>query len=273
MAESMPALAQEFAQICKGKGIALDFLPRTLPLVDRYMLSAKGADGDEFMKTAEMITAYVGEVIRRETGGAWREFDGTPMVEVGSHLADPMLAVMQLLDTGRADIGDASFTSTKAFCDWTCRKQRQWLDATVLGSHTSLADLRTAMSGDARTAGWLVAQAQRAVLRAKLDAGEDLTFSQDSLSTVERMLAPVHRMAASLDPGALDAAVNMWGVYLGEVIRRYFGGKWTMHEDGTIDLTVGNTKVDPIGKVRKRIVDGAAENIAYFYGSINKMLA
>jgi hypothetical protein len=273
MAASMPALAQEFAQICKGRGIALDFLPRTLPLVDRYLQSAKGADGSDFMKTASLITAYLGEVIRRETGGAWREFDDTPMVDVGSHWADPTLAVMQLLEGGRAQIGEESFANTKAFCDWTCRHQRQWLDAAVLGSHASMADLRTAMSGDAKTAGWLVAHAQHAVLVAQLEAGEELAFTQDSLSTVERLLAGVHRMAASLSPDELTAAVNVWGVYLGEVIRRYFGGKWTAHEDGTIDLTVGNTKVDPIGKVRKRIVDGAAENVAYFYSSINKMLA
>ena len=269
----MQALAQEFAQICKAKGVALDFLPRTLPLVDRYMQTAKGGDGGEFMKTAEMITAYVGEVICRETGGGWFEFDGTPMVDVGSHQADPMLAVMQLLESGRAEIGETSFTSTKAFCDWTCRQQRQWLDAAVLGSHTSMADLRTAMSADAKTAGWLVAQAQHAVLAAKLDAGEELTFSQDSLSTVERLLAAVHRSAATLPPETLTFVVNRWGVYLGEVIRRYYGGKWTAHEDGRVDLIVGNTIIDPVGKVRKRIADGAAENVAYFYSSINKMLA
>ena len=37
VSEQMPALAQEFAQACKANGVALDFLPRTLPLVDRLI--------------------------------------------------------------------------------------------------------------------------------------------------------------------------------------------------------------------------------------------
>ena len=40
------------------------------------------------------------------------------------------------------------------------RMQRLWLDGTVLGNYESMSALRTAMTPDAKLAGWLVAQAQ-----------------------------------------------------------------------------------------------------------------
>ncbi len=42
LAESMPAQAAEFAQVCKTNGIALDYLLRTLPLVDRFLNGKRG---------------------------------------------------------------------------------------------------------------------------------------------------------------------------------------------------------------------------------------
>jgi hypothetical protein len=42
LAGSMPSQAAEFAQVCKGKGINLDYLPRTLPLVDRFLQGVRG---------------------------------------------------------------------------------------------------------------------------------------------------------------------------------------------------------------------------------------
>ena len=39
--EYMPALAAEFVQTCKDAGINLDFQPRTLPLVDKFLAGAR----------------------------------------------------------------------------------------------------------------------------------------------------------------------------------------------------------------------------------------
>ena len=86
VAAQMPALAQEFAQARKAEGLALDFLPRTLPLVDRFMKGTPGAN-----PTA--VAAYVGEVICRETSASWYDFDDGPLLSVGDYQTDPRSVV------------------------------------------------------------------------------------------------------------------------------------------------------------------------------------
>ncbi len=55
-----------------------------------------------------------------------------------------------------------------------------------------MSALRTAMTPDAKLAGWLVAQAQAAVKTAKLEWKESLDFSEDSLDAVERIMGKLH---------------------------------------------------------------------------------
>ena len=64
VADQMPALAAEFVQVCKTNGVSLDYLPRTLPLVDRF-LNGKRAEMAAEVRTkhCSLITAYLGEVI------------------------------------------------------------------------------------------------------------------------------------------------------------------------------------------------------------------
>ncbi|HUQ88351.1 MAG TPA: hypothetical protein VM096_12380 [Vicinamibacterales bacterium] len=145
----LPALAAEFVQSCKDAGIHLDHQPRTLPLVDKYV-AANRASQEEM---APKVAAYVGEVIRRETGGVWYEHEGKPALDVGEHQVDPLAAVTQLFEKGRAQFGDVKIENLKQFCEWVIRMQRQWLDRTLLGSYDSMATLRTSMTTDAKLAG------------------------------------------------------------------------------------------------------------------------
>src|SRR5687768_5018057 len=174
LAESMPATAAEFAQVCKTNGIALDCLLRTLPLVDRFLNGVRGEvqqrrarqdpQASEFQKKHAMaIAAYLGEVIRRETGASWYDYDDRPLLDCGDYQADPMTAVTELFEQGKTHEGDLAIETTKAYCEMIVRMQRLWLDGTVLGSYESMTALRTAMTPDAKLAGWLVAQSQAAV--------------------------------------------------------------------------------------------------------------
>src|SRR5262245_15000838 len=134
-AESMPALAQEFVEACKQKGVALDYLPRTLPLADKFVKAAPDQ--------AERMAAYLGEVIRRESKGAWADADDAPLVNAGiDHWADPQAVVQGLLAHPKIDIGGVMIDSSKAYCEWVCRQQRQWLDNAVLGNYDSMSALR-----------------------------------------------------------------------------------------------------------------------------------
>jgi hypothetical protein len=269
----MAALAAEFVQACKDTGLNLDFQPRTLPLVDKYMAGATEKSADR----AKPIAAYVGEVIRRETGGAWYEHEGSPALDVGQHQVDPLAAVTQLFERGRAQFGNVRVETTKQFCEWVCGLQRQWLERTLLGTYESMAALRTSMAQDAKLAGLLVAQSQTAVLTAKLKAGETLDYSPDSLEAIERILGKLHNAFrfGSVDPpgdAEIAAAAKVWGIYTGEVIRRHYGGQWSIGADDTLSLSIGETQVFPIAKARKRIIDGPGENIRYYFSAMLKVL-
>jgi hypothetical protein len=220
------------------------------------------------------ITAYLGEVIRRETGGTWYDFDGRPMIETGEHQADPQPIVQAILETGRANEGDVSLDSLKAYCDLVCRMQRVWLEGTVLGTYESMAALRTSITTDAKLAGIVVAQSQAAVKIAKLTFSESLDFSAESLEGLERIMGALHKQAkqAPLSADHLAEQSKLWGIYVGEVIRRYYGGQWSMI-DGSPDLTLGGKTASPLAKVRKRIVDGPMDNLKYYFQSIMKVLS
>ena len=265
--EKMPALAQEFAKARKDGGLTLDFLPRTLPLVDRFMKGTPSAD-------PLAITAYVGEVIRRETGASWYDFDDRPFLDVGDYQTDPLAVVRSILGSGQAREGDVTIESTKAYCELICRMQRLWLDGTVLATYESMSALRTAMTPDARLAGWLVGQSQLAVKAAKMEWQESLDFGADSLDAVERILTAIHARSQKSPLGEqdLDEASKMWGAYLGEVIRRRYGGQWSTSADGILQIDLSGTSPQPIVKVRRRLADGASDNIRVYFFAIPKAM-
>ena len=270
----LPALAAEFVQTCKAAGLNLDFQPRTLPLVDKYMAANRQDQGT--LETP--VAAYLGEVIRRETGGVWYEHEGKPALDVGEHQVDPLAVVQLLFTSGRAQFGDVKIESTKQYCEWVVRMQRQWLERTLLGTADSMATLRTSMTTDARLAGVLVAQSQLAVQTAKLKWAESLDYTPDSLDAIERMLGKMHNLAKFAAPGQgpseehIATASRTWGIYVGEVIRRHYGGQWSTSEGGALTLSIGEAQVDPIAKARKRIIDGPTENIRYYFSSMEKVL-
>jgi hypothetical protein len=270
----LPALAAEFVEACKAAGINLDYQPRTLPLVDKYMAASR----QEAQNQIKSIAAYLGEVIRRETGGVWYEHEGNPALDVGEQQVDPLAFITLLLEKGRAQFAAVKIETTKQYCEWVVRMQRQWLDTTLLGHADSMATLRTSMTTDAKLAGVLVAQAQTAVHSAKLKWAESLDFSPDSLDGVERILGKMHNHAKYAAPGEgpsedqISTTAKIWGIYVGEVIRRHYGGQWSVGDDGAFALSIGETQIVPAAKARKRIVDGPTENIRYYFSSMMKLL-
>lgn len=290
LAESMPAQAAEFAQVCKTNGMALDYLLRTLPLVDRFLNGKRGevqqltANQDPqaaelHKKHALWITAYLGEVIRRETGAAWYDYEDRPLLDCGDYQADPMTAVNDFFESGKTHEGDLAIESTKAYCEMIVRMQRLWLDGTMLGTYESMSALRTAMTTDAKLAGWLVAQGHAAVKTAKLDWKESLDFSEDSLDAIERIMSKLHARSKQTAAGEgfteeqLTQASKMWGAYVGEVIRRRYGGQWSTAADGVLQLALSGYTAQPIVKVHSRIVSGPADNIRFFFAAIAKALS
>src|SRR5688500_19744683 len=106
--------------------------------------------------------------------------------------------------------------------------QRVWLEGTVLGTFESMAALRASMTTDAKLAGTIVAQAQQAIKTAKLTFDESLDFTSESLDGVERIMTKLQKREPKLTDEQITELSELWGVYVGEVIRRYFGGQWTV---------------------------------------------
>ena len=107
-----------------------------------------------------------------------------------------------------------------------------------------------------------------------------LDYSEESLKQVETILDRLHDPIAGGAQGAATSAApsdaetedlcKVWGGYLGEVVRRRWGGEWVLetYPGGnflTVALSVRGGKVFPSLKIYRRLSQGAAENVWSFY--------
>ncbi len=120
-----------------------------------------------------------------------------------------------------------------------------------------------------------------------------LDYSEDSLQQVESILGQLHNDlrggpagVASPQPAPPPAPPNdqmemmckMWGGYFGEVVRRRWGGEWTIEtypggNFATLTLTLPAGKIFPSIKVYRRLTEGEGDNLWKFYQSMRPKLA
>jgi hypothetical protein len=127
--------------------------------------------------------------------------------------------------------------------------------------------------------------AERAVELAR-DFDVQLDFSENSVQELERILAQLHEehraFTAERKPEqAVEEQMVMmcklWGGYLGEVVRRRWGGDWTMEtypgaNFSTLTLNVRGGKLFPSMKVYRRLTEGPADNVWMFYERVRGKL-
>jgi len=117
--------------------------------------------------------------------------------------------------------------------------------------------------------------AEQAVAAARAQQIE-LDYSEESLKQVENILerldGPIARGAPGAAPSDVDAEelCKMWGGYLGEVVRRRWGGEWVLetYPGGnvlTVALSTPGGTVFPSLKIYRRLSQGAGENVWSFY--------
>lgn len=117
--------------------------------------------------------------------------------------------------------------------------------------------------------------AERAVAAARQFQVE-LDYSEESLQQVEAILGRLHGPVSgeAAGPAPYDAETEdlckIWGGYLGEVVRRRWGGEWVLetYPGGgvlTVALSVPGGTVFPSMKVYRRLSQGAGENVWAFY--------
>jgi hypothetical protein len=101
-----------------------------------------------------------------------------------------------------------------------------------------------------------------------------LDYTEKSLLELEGLLG---RVAAQAPADSLEEACKMWGSYLGEVVRRRFGGEWAIETYpgkpfATLTLSVGGNKLFPTMKVHRRLTQGRDDNVWSFYTMVKARL-
>lgn len=133
------------------------------------------------------------------------------------------------------------------------------LNLTRMDSHNTVAAMAETYAQKAITAA--------RALKAQLD------FSEESLMTLETILDRAHQS----ENEDLNETCKMWGSYLGEVVRRRFGGDWSIEtypgkQFATLTLNVNGSKLFPSMKIHRRLTGGDADNIWSFYKMIKARL-
>ena len=122
------------------------------------------------------------------------------------------------------------------------------------------------------------AYAQRAVEVAR-GFTVQLDYSENSLMELETILDQLARKtpATSSSGDDLSETCKTWGSYFGEVVRRRFGGEWSIEtypgkQFATLTLSINDSKIFPSMKVHRRLAQGAGENVWAFYKMIKAKL-
>jgi hypothetical protein len=106
-----------------------------------------------------------------------------------------------------------------------------------------------------------------------------LDYTDNSVMEVEVILAQFAQDLAGGQPPAdeMDEMCKLWGCYLGEVVRRRFGGEWGIEtypgkQFATLTLSVGGNKLFPSMKIHRRLTEGENDNIWTFYKMVKTKL-
>jgi len=100
-----------------------------------------------------------------------------------------------------------------------------------------------------------------------------LDYSEGSVAELESVVGKV----TPSEGDDMAEACKMWGSYLGEVVRRRFGGEWSIEtypgkEFATLTLNVGGAKLFPTMKMHRRLTRGSDDNLWAFYKMIKDRL-
>lgn len=290
-AHEMPGIAREFVQVCESQRIQLDGTPATLPALDRWIAGARPllAEAEATRtpgaaaQTAKCLlwtTAYVGEVLRGQTGGPWLDVSGQPAIRLGpsAHLF-PLVVVSDLLRVGSARAGDRLVHAASEYVELAQGVQHHMALLAVFQGYTEPDELERAMSGVPDLSDWLVRQCLSAVKTAGAMWGVSLDFSVSSLDGLDRILAELHLMQAEaplLERATEDqvkAAIATWGTYLGETLRRLHGGAWRVDAATRgLSLVIDGHTFRPFNVVQKCLDGDERESVAFFAHVVGRAL-
>lgn len=104
-----------------------------------------------------------------------------------------------------------------------------------------------------------------------------LDYSAASIESLETVLANISASLDLSDKDIVEREVKIWGSYLGETVRRNFGGTWDLIQyPGYVaalpTLVIAGSQLYPLMKVYRRLTIGESENVRKFYDLIRTKL-
>ena len=131
------------------------------------------------------------------------------------------------------------------------------------------------------------AYAEQAVSAAR-EMNITLDYKEESIERLEKILSQLYDQRPVFlgkaapgeeDPAQkqIDSMSRIWGGYFGEVMRRRWGGDWTLETyPGTIapvvTLEIDGAKIFAAMKVYRRLTNGASDDVAKFYQMVKDKL-
>ena len=101
--------------------------------------------------------------------------------------------------------------------------------------------------------------------------GVNIDYSPDSVERVESLLAELHHLKTEglLKDHDLNIHAHQFGAYIGEVLRRKYGGHWEVDSEvagpKTFPMHWKESTSFPVGWCGKRILNGEDENVWHKY--------
>jgi hypothetical protein len=288
----MRAFAEEaVANARKYSQQPLDYSEGSLGLLDEIVEQIRRHAGPDpaarkrlFDLGALKLGAYLGEVLRIHRGGKWISDEpglppGVPVLSVGRDNAFPIPAVREFLEGHAVDMKDRPVKSPSEYFSVVAARQRAWLEEALYGTAGSREAVARAVSDDPGLAEGILGYAASALLTAATRWGLFLDFSEKSLEGVEQLLGHLHdaSKASAEKPSEemLRQAAIVWGSYVGEVLRRHLGGRWLNTpippQGPVIRLQIGEMECYPLRKVEKRLTEGPAEAIPFYFAATRQI--
>src|SRR6266478_10223052 len=115
-----------------------------------------------------------------------------------------------------------------------------------------------------------------AVHAARSSHGVELDYSSDSVRDLDQILERANQ-TLRMPEDTFFAFPDMWGGYLGEVIRRKWGGQWLIPSDGPfkdqISLAVRGETISPPMLVLRRVTNGDEANLPSYLAALERLFS
>lgn len=120
--------------------------------------------------------------------------------------------------------------------------------------------------------------AEEAVKVAAERFGQSLDYTENSLASFESLLQQAYELYSLKGSGneipeeTIQITARVWGSYLGELMRRKWGGEWVVNGPD-INLTISGKSCSPIQQIFKRITIGQLYDIKEFFANFASGMA